>query len=360
MKFFKFTLLLTSFICLTFSCSKDDNNSSGSSEDIAKAQNETENRTIPTSEIESGVRIEGATSKPGLPPSPNGSLDFQISTDKQEAFQEAGFDIQFSTTSNIEGAYILFQDSEGNKLNNYLDVPLSSLQGKKSANKRTKVSKKHNKLSTSNKVSTENDYILDVDFDNISPGTFCYEICLYDDNGNISAIQNICIEVEAWGGNSSIVGKWIFDRTADETEENGSTSIDCESGETITVNYRSNNDKETWILVLNADGTYYETYEGSEEYIDYDASRSSCSAVYETSIYEDKYSGNWAYNEDKETLTIIDFKYEDLLDASENETYPDGSVYFDGINTTANVVAGELVIVDYFDNDTETLIFKKN
>ncbi len=351
------------YICLTFSCSSSDNNSSEKNEDTAKKQNETENRIIPTSELGSGITIDGATSQQGLPPAPNGALDFQINTEKQEAFQEAGFDIKFSTSDNIKGAYVLFQDSDGNKLNNYLDVSLSSSTGKRSSKKPVITSKKHNKSSKLNKVSTENDYTLDVDFDNISPGSFCYEICLYDENNNISAIQKICVEVEAWGGNSNIVGEWIYDRSDDDSEETDTTEINCENGETMTVNYNGNED-ETWVLVLNAGGSYYETYKGFYENLKYEATRSSCSAIYNKIDYDDKYFGKWVYNEDKETLTIINFKYEDFLDSSENETYPDGSVYFDGNNTTAKVISEELVIIDKYTEDNEaysdTSIFKKN
>ncbi len=358
MKFFKSTILIATLACFTFSCSSNDDSSSDSKDDdLAQEQNETENRVIPTSELESGIRIDGSTSKPGTPPSPNGKLDFQINTEKQEAFQEAGLDIKFSTLDNIQGVYILFQDSDGNKLDSYLDVPLSALEGKTA-------SKKHKKVLQQNKTFTENEYTIDVDFDNILPGTFCYEICLYDENNNISAIEEICIEVEAWGGNSDIVGEWIFDRYDGEgSDENDDTDIDCENGDTIIVSYVGEED-ETWVLVLNADGSYYETYKGSEEYLNYEATQANCSAVYDESNYDDKYSGKWAYNEDKQTLTIIDFKYENLLDSSDNETYENGSVYFDGTNTKARVISGELVITDSYsegdDSYSDTYIFKRN
>lgn len=356
MNFFKSTLLITAIACFTFSCSSSDDNSSDSKDELAQEQNETENRVIPTSELESGIRIDGSTSELGTPPSPNGKLDFQINTEKQEAFQEAGLDIKFSTLDDIEGVYILFQDSDGNKLENYLDVPLSALEGKVA-------SKKHAKLSKQNKTFNENEYTIDVDFDNILPGTFCYEICLYDESGNISVIEEICVEVEAWGGNSEIVGEWLFDRYDEDFDDEDETEVNCENGDTIIVSYVGEED-ETWILALNADGSYYETYEGSEEYLNYEATQSSCSAVYNESNYNDKYSGKWAYNEDKQTLTIIDFKYENLLDASQNETYENGSVYFDGTNTKARVISGELVITDsYSDGDdsySATAFFKRN
>ncbi len=349
---------MTVLACLTLSCSKSDDSSSNVDENLAEQQNETENRTIPTAELQSGIRIKDAISKTGTPPSPSGNLDFQISTDKQEAFQEAGFDIKFSTLDNIQGVYILFQDSDGNKLENYLDVPLSALQTGKFVRTKEKKSNKHYKSSKQQKTLTGDDYTIDVDFDNIAPGNFCYEICLYDGNNNISAIQTICVEVEAWGGNSEISGEWVFDRSADGDDESD-YEVTCQNGGTVTVTY---NDDETWTLVLNADGSYYETYKGFYEELDYEATASTCTVVTNKVDVDDKYTGNWAYNEDKETLTIIDFKYENFLDASENETYADGEVYFDGNNTTAKIISSELVIVDtYFDGIetyTETLIFK--
>jgi len=363
MKIFKIIFLIIAFICFTFSCSKSENKTSGPDDDLAQQQNETENKIIPISDIESGIRIAGATKKTGTPPSPNGKLDFQINTNKQEAFQEAGFDITFSSLDNIKGAYVLFQDSDGNKLDKYLEVPVSALDGKKDSENNIKTSKKHRKKSIQNRGLTGNDFEIDVDFDNIPAGTFCYEICIYDADNNISAIQNICVKVEAWGGNSEIVGEWIFDRSDDDSEENDTTEINCENGDTITVNYDSE-DNEIWVLVLNANGTYYETYKGSVRYLDYETTQANCSASYnKEEDIDEKYSGNWAYNEDKKTLTIIDFKYENFLDASENETYTDGSVYFDGNNTTAKVISSELVIVDSFDEGSETFsdtyIFKR-
>lgn len=355
MKFLKHLFLMTLLSFLTFSCGKNDDNSSTTNEDLAQKQNETENRIIPVSELNSGIRIDGALSKTGTPPSPNGNLNFQINTEKQEAFQEYGFNIKFSTTDEIAGAYILFQDTDGNLLDNYLDVPLSALESGKTSNTKTPIVSK--KSSKKQNLLTGDDYIVDVDFDNILPGNFCYDICLYDVNGNISVIQNVCVEVEAWGGNFEIIGEWIYDSSNDDNTY--TQEIPCANGDTVIANF---NDEETWTLVLNADGSYYETYKGIENVIDYEATLNSCTLISSKENYEDKYLGNWAYNEDKETFTIIDFRYENVLNASENNDYLDGSVYFNGDNTTAKIVSGNLVITETYTkiNETFTEIYTFN
>ena len=348
MKFLKHVFLITLLSFLTFSCGRNDVDSSTTNEDLAQKQNETENRITPVSELNSGIRIDGALSKTGTPPSPTGNLNFQISTEKQEAFQEYGFNIKFSTTDEIAGAYILFQDTDGNLLDNYLDVPLSALESGKSSNTKTPmVSKKSSKKQN---LLTGDDYIVDVDFDSILPGNFCYDICLYDANGNISVIQNVCVEVEAWGGNFEIIGEWIYDSSNDDNTY--TEDISCANGDTVTANF--NDDEETWTLVLNANGSYYETYIGIENVIDYEATLNSCTLISSKENYEDKYLGNWAYNEDKETFTIIDFRYENILDASEIENYPDGSVYFNGIDTTAKIISDNLVIIETYSEFNET------
>lgn len=352
MKILKNLLLLTLTLPLFFqSCSSDSSGGNNGNKELADQQNATEERKIPLSEIESGVSIDGATTLTGTPPAPTNNLDFQINTQTQEAFQKSGFRISFNSTDAISGAYLLLQDVDGNKSGSYYQIPSSALTSKQT---KTKKHSKHAKTSNENSL-TDDAFEIEVDFDTtIEPGQFCYEICLFDANGNISSIQKICVEVEAWGGNSDIVGQWVFDRYGGDAveDDNNSTTLDCTNGGSVTAN--DYEDEFYWEVVLNQDGTYYELYNGTESYLDYNETRDTCSAVYEDEDYDEKYSGNWAYNEDKQTLTVIDFKYEDFLDASNNEEYPDGNVYFSSIETTARVVSGELVITETYTEGLET------
>lgn len=360
MKKFNISVIIILLMMLSVSCSSDSNNEGPSGNDeLARLQNESENRNIPVSELNAGVIIEGATIINGTPPAPTNTIDLQIESNTQEAFQENGFSIKFSSDDTFSGAYILLLDADGNKSDSYFEVSSSSILDAKSAPKKTSkggVTSKINKLN-------EDDFEIEVDFSSvIKPGKFCYEICLFDENGNVSSIESVCVEVEAWGGNSEIVGEWRYDRdnasAIDDTE-----IVACDNGETIEVNFEGPNNNEEWILVLNADGTYYETYIGVEEYLDFTASRETCTAQYISDDVNDKFYGNWAYNEDLKTLTIIDFGYENNLDPSQNEIIENGSVYFDGNDTTAEVVNNELVITEnYFDgsqNITYSIFFKR-
>ena len=355
-------LLLTSFgLALFFySCSSDSSGDSGENKELADQQNETENRTIPLSELLSGISIDGASTNMGTPPASTNNIDFQINTTTQEAFQSNGFRISFNSNDSFSGAYILLQDSDGNKADSYFEIPLSAITTNKGTSPKKK-SRKHSKTQKSN-LLTEDEFEIEVDFNNsIAPGQFCYEVCLYDDNNNISVIQTICVEIEAWGGNAEIVGEWVFDRFA-EGGEDELEDINCDNGVTISLPYYKEN--EVLTLALNQDGSYYETLKGYDETLDSQATRSSCTATYsDRSDYDDKYSGNWAYNEDKETLTVIGFKYEDFLNPLNNEDYSDGLLYFDGDGVTAEVISGELVITDTYtelqNTYTDVYIFKR-
>ncbi|MEL0457212.1 hypothetical protein WJN01_13310 [Flavobacteriaceae bacterium SZ-1-7] len=363
MKILKITLSLALISFLTFSCSKSDNDNGGPEPDdqLAQEQNATEDRNIPIAELSAGVSISGATVKAGLPPAPNGNVNLQISTKNQEAFQDAGFTANFSSTDVIAGAYVVFKDVDGVKADSYFDVPVSELYAAKPSKQSSKKGSQAISSNKSAKALTGDEYELDVDLSNIEPGNFCYEICLYDANSNISVIQTICVTIEAWGGNASIVGEWVFDRAVPADFDDYQETIQCTNGQSITVDY-DNNISEDWVFVLSADGSYYEIYNEEYQYLDYTATVETCSAVYgDTEISNDKYSGKWAYNEDDETLTVIDFKYEDLLDPTIVEVYEDGELYFEGVS--AEVVSNELVLSEtYSENGQQfsiTIYFKR-
>ena len=129
----------------------------------------------------------------------------------------------------------------------------------------------------------------------------------------------------------------------------------CDNGETFSTIFYSN-DEVNQVFVLNADGSYYDYLEGFEKKLDYSETAISCSAVYYEREYLDhKYSGNWAYNEDTNRITIVDFRYENFLDPTENQTYEDGLVYYGGNIITAVVVSGELILtLDYYDPFEDT------
>ncbi|MEM6830969.1 MAG: hypothetical protein AAF551_10685 [Bacteroidota bacterium] len=339
------------------SCGNDDDTSLSNqgNAQLANEQNATEETKIPTSTLETGIKIAGATENTGTPPAPNSDLDFELNADLTEAFQGSGLNIEFSSDEAIAGAYILFKDVDGNATSSYLDVPSSVFNNGRSS--KQSISKR-SAFSTARTLE-DFDNIIEVGFGSDVPaGQFCYDICVYDASNNISQISTVCVTVEAWGGNASIVGEWVFDRGEPADEFDSKTTINCENGQTIEVEFEQVI-KNEWTFALNEDGTYFEIYDEEGKPLDIPATEESCTASYQEEPERDnsKYSGNWAYNEENQTLTVVDFKFEDFLDATRNETDEVGELYFVGVK--AEVISGQLVLTDTNDRETSTYYFNR-
>jgi len=341
----KSKLLLISgmvFFLSLFSCSDEETNlQDQGNEALANEQNAAEEKVIPTSTLQTGIEINGATIETGNPPAPTVSMDFQVNKDKQDAYQRTGLVIQFSSNEPVAGAYIQFKDVDGNPTSNYFNVPYASFNGRL-LKKEISYKYKNHQARTTEEFSNE----ININFGSDMPeGRFCYDIRLYDGENNVGQIETVCVTVEAWGGNAEIVGKWIFDRIEPADDGDNTTGFICQNGDSLDDVQNSIEYVYLHTFVLNSDGTYYEQYDEEGKYLDLEASETNCSAVYgdlEKESY--KYSGNWAFNEEKETLTVIDFKYEDLIDLTNNEDYVDGEVYYD--NVKAEISNNELVITD--------------
>ncbi len=336
--------MLTLAVAAVFSfISCNDEGTVPENEQLANEQNATEDAKISVADLESDIEISGAIKETGTPPAPNSNLNFQLNTDLTEAFQGSGFTIEFSSTASIAGAYIQFREVDGSSASSYFDVSWTSFQSARTLDPKTILKKKQSSLVGARSID-EFESEIDINFgDNLPAGQFCYDICLYDEDENISQIQTVCVTVEAWGGNAAIVGEWVFDKVVPNLDEDYQESIECNNGQTILVDYEKDNE-EQWTFVLNDDGSYYEIYDFEGYYLDYQATVSSCSAVYynELDASRDKYLGFWAFNEEEQTLTVIDFGYEDLLNSEYSEEYEDGSLYFEGV--TAEVIDGQLVL----------------
>ncbi len=338
------------------SCSDDDPGVDPNIE-IANNQNLTEERSITTSELSQGVEIFGASKETGTAPAPTGNLAFQVESNSQEAFQATGFDIEFTTSTEIAGAYVQLKDVDGNNAEGYFDIPATSINAN---GRRRSVKNGPIKPSPFGKRKAEGSLSIEVDFSTaVLPGQFCYEICVYDEAGNISAPQEVCVEVEAWGGNAEIVGEWVFVRSEPINEnEIDLLTINCDSGQTLEEVPETKELQNDWIFVLNADGSYYEQYFVEEEPLDEEQTAANCSPVYEEAqvTEDDKYLGFWAYNEEAETLTVVDFESIDNVDGDSFE-YEEGSVYLEGV--TVEVINGELVIMETEIEDGIEVMYKE-
>ncbi|MEW7277393.1 hypothetical protein ABW636_02210 [Aquimarina sp. 2201CG1-2-11] len=342
------SLMLTFFIA----CNKDDDNSSTQNDLSSNPEEEVE---LNASTVSNGISIDGATREEGTPPQPTGTLPFSLEEDTQSAFLNNGFDISFNAPDNYAGSYIQIVSNDGIPASEYFDVPKTSF---KPSNK-----KPSNHFFAKN--LNDNEIEIDVDFgDAIPPGKFCYLICIYDDQSNISEPIEVCVEVEAWGGSSDLVATWemhkqeeVYDGMTDIKE------IDVESCEEYfffctatesdtTIENGACKTLKTADLIFNADGTY--TFNSTEDgtTVDYEATNNNnCDPIFKDDGETYYSGGNWAYDEEEKRLTLVEFE-------SKEDDFPitidqDGDLLFDG-DITIDGNTFSVFEEDTFQGQTET------
>ncbi len=340
-------LLLSSLFIGAISCSSDDS-SDDNGNDVAI--NQEEETVLNPEDVSEGITIEGATRNTGNPPTPNGQINFTMDNTTQSAFLNSGFDISFDAPANYAGAYIqIINDT--NSANDYLDVPSNSLVTPQSQNQ-SGIFSKATKM-------TDGEVEIDVDFgDAIPPGKFCYIICIYDDAGNISDPVEVCVEVEAWGGNPALVGTWNYTKQIEngvtilpgEESDCGSTTISCVNGAELEIENAYCYVLDTFKLTINNDGTYNYRSDDTEKPFNFQASAENCEAVFsaeQSSYYISK--GKWAYDEEEGKMTLVEFEYEEASGGQVFEgTEEDGYVDFDG-EVTIN--GSEMVVKFSFEDE---------
>ncbi|GAA4896814.1 hypothetical protein GCM10023311_21950 [Flaviramulus aquimarinus] len=362
MKTIKTLFILTLFSMAIYSCSSDsDNNNTAGNDDLANMQNETENAAIEVDNLNTGIDIEGATKNDGAPPAPNSNIDLQVDSNNAEAYQNSGFNLKFSTTeTTIAGAYLQFQDVNNNSASNYFDIPSSSFLTGKSSNTKGKTASKRLAFSRGNNNMMEEEFEIDIDFEDSFPaGQFCGTLCIYDSANNISQAVTVCVEVEAWGGNSSIVGTWV---EVSSTDIDNGTQIFCSNGQTKNVPYVEYL-KQEFTFTIESDGDFRLIDDEEYKTIDYSTSTDNCEAVYFSEIekYNAEETGKWAYNEVDNTLTLVSFKYVDFLEPQYSEDYPNGDLILEA--GEVEIINGNLVVTEtYVDGNetyTDTYTFKR-
>lgn len=328
----KFSIALSAlFLCISISCNDDNNVSGSGSQEVADQQNALEDNKTDVATLENGIIIDGATKESGNPPSPNSNLDFNISNNSQKGFQSSGFDIKFSSNADVAGAYIRFKDVDGNATSDYFNVPASSF-GASFSNKGSFANSAiiDKKIESTSLVSKNSESVINVDLKTTVPaGEFCYDICIYDNQNNVSTIETVCVTIEAWGGNAQLVGKW---RLEEITDFDDTFDIDCNNGGTINVS-ESNIISQDILVYFNEDGSYNDSQKGETGILDYNASVETCTVVYtpDTEKMDEERFGNWAFEEDDNRITIVLFSIKDLLDSNNSVDYEFGDKFFDGL-----------------------------
>jgi hypothetical protein len=181
-------LILVAIVSLaTFSCKKDKKN--GNTNDNLPA--------LDANKVTDWLQVEGATKRTGNPPAPNGATAPKITSidSNVSGIVDEGFFGTFGTEGNYTGAYVKVKGAD-----KYLEINLGSAA--------TRKAKKH--CNTKNQRTTEEEE-LDIFFglsDSSEIGTFCYEICLFDGQGLVGNIVEVCVTINNVGGNNELVGKW--------------------------------------------------------------------------------------------------------------------------------------------------------
>ena len=133
--------------------------------------------------------------------------------------------------------------------------------------------------------------------------------------------------------------KW-FSKSSDSQNLAGSYEVISEQYTYNGINDGAYTYEEgEWDIEFYADGTYFESFDQGT----------------------DNWYGNWAYNEEDETVTTIDFRNESTYDGiSEVEEFENGSLYFEGVTITVDGDTMTWTQTDSFDGDVETyeVIFK--
>jgi len=332
------------FKCLVFAlcliaCSSDD----VKSEDLVLSDSEIaelESTVLEVNTVASGLIIKTNKENSNVSfisevaegdiPQVNENISIELPSEVQTAFLGVGLSLEVDSNQEYDGVYLRVKNEEGEKSTIVYKIELNSDQRFSSVNKLKTVGAHSYKATRANKtkfiasdvVDSDSQKTIDFDFDeSIQPGLFCYEICVYVDNGNggsyVSAPSDVCVQVEAWGGNSEIVGDWNFNEYSD-VSENSDTGYVSEFGYDNNVEYISyveeydcdgvllenpielKSKSNTTKFLLNANGTFIIEREGYEEdnYIHNEKTDDyECTDSVIRESYSDVFEGNWAYSE---------------------------------------------------------------
>ena len=340
MKLLEYVLIAALFFVIC-SCSNDDGPNNAITTEEAE---QLESVQLEADEVSSNVVIPGASKVQGNPPSPNGAISLDVSNSTNTAFLGEGFDVSLSSNGNPIGAYIQFRSNDGTAASEYYDVNIAANASGKSG-KSTFLKHMHSNLTAKNEDTTIN-----VDFNlEIPPGQFCYEICVYDEAGNISEPEEVCVKVESWGGKDDMEGDWVMVR--EERTENGQNIVletgqeacydydfECMNGQAIdAVSCYTRTSGE---VRINSDGSYRADFSGSDRWLDDGASYENCEASYVDESFEDISEGQWAFVSESNRLTIVEYYFRGTIDGELDEEYTleagdarlvlDGTIELDG------------------------------
>lgn len=345
------------------SCSKED--TTAKNEQAEEQAEQLEKTPLEANTVSDNVLIKGGTKEAGVPPAPNAAISLNIANSGKTAFLNEGFEVSLNSDAAIIGAFLRFKDADGTVADSYYDIDLAANSSSAKRFDFSGAKKKGSILSTA-KMSNAS---LDVDFTaSISPGTFCYEICVYDASGNISAPQEVCAIVESWGGNAGLIGSWGMTKVEETIE--GETTVEvlgepsCETSSVRcnnqdTFEYQECFTTELGNITFKDDGSFTTDFRGIDTEVDYNASAEQCQEVpKENNRFSEMFKGFWAFNTTTSKLTLIAYELTSLEGEGTNTEIEifengEGELLFDGV---IQLTASTFIITQADDDDLDGTI----
>ncbi len=304
-------------MCLLFTlshCTTDDSDDMDAEIDLSDANALTE-----------AIVVNGATEVGGDPPAPSSDPNAPEIEDPGDEVSVQGGELNLELpviSGTVAGVYLQIPGADS-----YFDIPASALAGGRIA-------------------QDYEQFSIELP-DNIQPGTFCVEYCVYDSENLVSNIVTVCIEVGELGGANSdfLIGVWNITKLV--FEEGGTTrtqtigepftetfteTLVCADGQTTDqVEIEETEDIEFIRITFSENGAL--RFEESGEETEADLSTSTCeSVVYNTRPYSDDFTGAWSYEEENDRLVLI---INEVDDGKEDQNVIDFSISLDGDTMTA-------------------------
>ncbi len=295
------------------------------------------------------IRIASATEVTGDAPAPtgDGAPTFEILNSSKTAVPEAGLSLNLRIDDNISGLYLQVDGADS-----YFDIPSSALVADDGDRRMAAAPQKALNRRTTGPGSTEiGEYILPIGLvDEPIEGEFCFFICVYDANGNVSWVEDYCVIVNAWGGSADFVGDWEY--TYVKEVFNGETYEDLYETTTDTSDYC---DGQSGMFICTGKEDDWMGLESNGDYTDNYNADYTCVPQCDGQNYDDGvYKGKWSYNAYDNTLTVVDYSYEGV---SYSEVYDEPGIYFSGKVETIN--ATTLKVREDFDGGYFIVEFRK-
>ncbi|MDN5199786.1 hypothetical protein QQ008_00390 [Fulvivirgaceae bacterium BMA10] len=303
--------------------------------------------------VSESIVIPNATIVEGTPPASSTDPDAPSLNESEDPFGAvSGNSFYLNPDINageIAGVYFQIDGAE-----NYFDIPVTNSTG------RFDKSNTGSRLFQNARRTNNGGVEIEIP-ENLEPGTFCAEYCVYDADGLVSNVVEICIEIISFGGENSdflTANSWTLvsaEHTYDGQTETQEIGEDFSETHTIHLPCGPDTVEEVSVteihrinyayLTFSNNGAYSFEESSFEKFVDFD--NSTCQDVIyieETDVHDEV--GVWTYDHATQTLTVV------------TEGEEDGVAYTDIFKLNAQKVNDQLVLrIEEDEGETSELIF---